>query len=235
MQPDSSPKKSAHDALVAAILTLELQPGSDLDEAALCAQYGLSRTPMREVLRELAGAGYVVLRQNRGAQVSDMSHTSLRAFFIAAPMIYAAILRLAAANRTTPQIAELQEAQTRFCAALDGGTTAERALSNTLFHRITGDMADNLYLTPSFHRLLLDHARISMTFYQPRDAIQSENVVKARTHHDQIIVAITAQDTEQAGQLALDHWQLSRDQITQFVTPGGLDLPLGTPPQEART
>ncbi|NEO86898.1 MAG: GntR family transcriptional regulator, partial [Spirulina sp. SIO3F2] len=37
------------------ILTTTLAPGSDLDEVQLANEFGLSRTPLREVLRELAG------------------------------------------------------------------------------------------------------------------------------------------------------------------------------------
>ena len=233
MQP-ADRKSVAADSLRRAILTLELLPGADLDEAGLCAQYDLSRTPLREVLRQLAGEGYVSLRQNRGAQVSDMSHRSLRAFFIAAPMIYGAILQLAATHRTAAQLDTLRAAQEAFRTALRTGSTADRALANTRFHQITGDMADNPFLSPSFDRLLLDHARISMTFYEPRDAAQSRTVGLACKQHAQIIAAITAQDAARAVQLADAHWQLSRDRISQFVMPGGLDLPLGPTPQEAR-
>lgn len=228
-------KHAALDSLRTAILTLQLSPGASLDEAHLCAQYDLSRTPMREVLRQLAGEGYVTLRQNRGAQVSEMSHRSLRAFFIAAPMIYGAILQLAASHRTEAQLDTLRAAQEVFRNALRTGTTAERALANTRFHQITGDMADNPFLAPSFNRLLLDHARISMTFYQPRDGDQKRNVDLACKQHDQIIAAITAQDADRAVRLADAHWKLSRDQISQFVMPGGLDLSLGPVPQEVRT
>ena len=35
-------------------------------------------------------------------------------------------------------------------------------------------------------------------------------------------------DESVAGSLAIDHWNLSRDQIELFVTPTGLDLPLGS-------
>ncbi len=227
MQSDSPPKERTYDALVSAILTLDLKPGADLDEARLCAEFGLSRTPMREVLRQLAGEGYVVLRQNRGAQVSDMSHASLRAFFIAAPMIYSAILQLAATHRTEAQIAALRSAQETFCSMLDTGTAATRALANIQFHRVTGDMADNLYLSPSFNRLLLDHARISMTFYAPGDTDQSDNVALARAQHDAIIAAIAARDASKAGELAIAHWQLSRDEIEKYVMPNALDAPLG--------
>lgn len=234
MQSESSPKHSAYSALVSAILTLRLTPGADLDEVRLGAEYGLSRTPLREVLRQLAGEGYVTLRQNRGAQVSEMSHTSLRAFFIAAPMIYSAVLQLAATHRTDDQINALRAAQDAFCAALGQDSAAERALANIQFHRVTGDMADNLYLSPSFNRLLLDHARISMTFYAPEDAGQAENIALARDQHEAIIDAIVARNATEAGELAIAHWHLSRNEIEKFVMPGALDVPLGATPREQR-
>jgi len=61
-------------ALKRAILTQELLPGADLDEVKLCKQYELSRTPLREALRDLAGIGYVELRANRGCRVAELSH-----------------------------------------------------------------------------------------------------------------------------------------------------------------
>ncbi len=215
-----------------AIMTLELRPGADLDEATLSEEFSLSRTPLREVLRQLAGDGYVDLRENRGARVSEMSHTTLRDFFLAAPMIYGAVLQLAAANATKAQIEALKSAQVAFRGALRGGSGVDRALANSRFHEITGDMADNIYLLPSFQRLLIDHARISMTFYSPQDNAMADNVSLAADQHDAIIAAIEARDEAAAGQLAIDHWNLSRNQIELFVMPAGLDLPLGAAPAQ---
>lgn len=45
----------------------------------------------------------MILHENRRAQVAPMSHTSLRNFFIAAPMIFAAVAKLAAQNATAFQ------------------------------------------------------------------------------------------------------------------------------------
>lgn len=221
-------KSDLYDHLKAAIMTLELRPGADLDEVSLSAEFSLSRTPLREVLRQLAGEGYADLRENRGARVSEMSHTTLRDFFLAAPMVYGAILRLAACNARPAQIEALKAAQEDFRAALRTGDAAARAMANNRFHEVTGEMADNIYLLPSFQRLLIDHARISMTFYRPQNSDMAENVSEAARHHDQIIAAIEAGDEAAAGQLAIDHWNLSRDQIEIFVMPAGLDLPLGT-------
>lgn len=214
------------------ILTMVRAPGSDLDEARLSEEFGLSRTPLREVLRELAGAGYVRLHPNRGARVSEMSHKTLRDFFLTAPMVYGAVLRLAAQNATEPQIEALKQAQQAFHAALRNGEVRDRAIANNRFHAITGDMADNIYLSPSFDRLLIDHARISMTFYRPRDTRMAGNLSEASRQHDAIIAAIEAGDSEGAASLAIDHWNLSSDQIEMFVMPAGLTGTLGTQPAQ---
>lgn len=223
-------KADLHAHLKRAILTMEMRPGDDIDEAALTQAFGLSRTPFREVLREMAGAGYLDIRAGRGARVAEMSHTTLRDFFLAAPMIYGAILRLAAGNATPDQIARLEQAQGDFRKTLRSGTAAQRALANNRFHEITGEMAGNSYLLAAFHRLLIDHARIGMTFYRPQNNDMAENLTTAADQHDAIIAAIEARRPDEAARLAEAHWQLSRDQIESFVMPAPLDASLGTYP-----
>lgn len=220
----ASRKAALLECLRIRILTQALRPGEDLDEARLSDEYGLSRTPLREALRELAGEGYVELARNRSARVSEMSHTTLRDFFLAAPMIYGAILRLAATHAEPAQIEALKRAQAAFRGALTHGNVAARALANTRFHAVTGDMAGNIYLRPSFNRLLIDHARISMTFYQ---SDISDETASAADQHDAMIAAIEARDAEAAGQLAQAHWALSSDRIAQFVMPAPLNDRLG--------
>jgi DNA-binding GntR family transcriptional regulator len=212
------------------ILTQDFQPGDYLDEAVLAESYEISRPPLREVLNQLAGEGYVVLHKNRGAQVAPMTHKTMRNFFMAAPMIYAAVTRLAAEHASEPQIMRLKDCQTLFRKAIRDGDTAERALMNQRFHAIIGDMADNEFLTPSLRRLLIDHTRIGMSFYNPRNKSMAEQRGIAAEQHDQFIELIEKGDVEGAGQLAVDHWELSRAEIESFVTPVGMQIPLGRAP-----
>jgi len=224
-------KTVAYEDLKRAILTLERKPGSALEETELCDIFGLSRTPLREVLQQLAGEGYVTLQLNRGARVSDMSHYTLRDFFLAAPLIYSAILRLAAQNASPRQIEELKAAQEDFRAAMASGDVTARALTNDRFHRITGLMAGNSYLLASLDRLLIDHTRIGMTFFRQKSGTKDDRLSLACRQHDDMITAIEQGDEEKAAALALDHWALSRDQIELFVMPAGLEAPLGQPPK----
>src|SRR4051812_41112430 len=97
-------KTALHETLKRQILTLELAPDHDLDEVGLSEQYGISRTPVRDVLRQLSGEGYVDIRENRGARVIPMNHATLRDFFLVAPMIYEAVGRLAVRNFKAAQM-----------------------------------------------------------------------------------------------------------------------------------
>ncbi|MET2831192.1 GntR family transcriptional regulator [Mesorhizobium shangrilense] len=213
------------------ILTEVFEPGSYLDETEIAEAYGISRPPLRELLRQLAGEGYVILHENRGAQVAPMTHKTLRNFFIAAPMIYAAIGRLAAQNATKPQIMRLKDTQLLFRAAIRDKDTAERALTNERFHSIMGEMADNEFLMPSLRRLLIDHTRIGMTFYSPRHPELADQRVVAVEQHDQFIALIDAGDADACAELAIAHWELSRAQIESFVSPGSVFVPLGRVPE----
>lgn len=212
------------------ILTQELEPAAYLDEVEIGETYGISRPPVREVLRQLAGEGYVVLHENRGAQVAPMSHKTLRNFFIAAPMIYAATARLAAQHASPPQVDRLKQVQRSFRVAIRNGDTTQRALLNERFHAVMGEIADNEYLMPSLRRLLIDHTRIGMTFYSPRQTNLARQQAVAADQHDQFIALIESGDADGAAELAVAHWELSRAQIENFVTPESIQLPLGKPP-----
>ncbi len=215
------------------VLTQDLEPGVYLDETELAEAYGMSRPPLREVLRELAGEGFVVLHENRGAQVAPMTHKTLRNFFVTAPMIYAAASRLAAEHATPARIARLKECQWAFRQAIRSGNTVERALLNERFHSIIGEMADNEFLMPSLRRLLIDHTRIGMTFYNPRRIELSQQQEVAADQHDQFIALIEAGDADGAAALAVAHWELSRAQIESFVTPESMQFQLGRAPESA--
>lgn len=231
MEPENKSKKAqCVDDLRRRVLTQELEPGVYLDETELSESYGISRPPLREVLRQLAGEGYVVLHENRGAQVAPMTHKTLRNFFVAAPMIYAAVTRLAAEHATAAQIARLKECQWAFRQTIKAGSAADRALGNERFHSLIGEMADNEYLIPSLRRLLIDHTRIGMTFYNPRKLHLAHQRDLAADQHDQFIALIEAGDADAAADLAVAHWELSRAQIESFVTPESIRIPLGRLP-----
>ena len=206
------------------ILLTDLVPGLDLDEVSLSKSYGISRTPLREVLQRLAGLGFVEIQANRGAKVASMDIAAMRTFFQTAPMIYANIARLAAEARTEAQLEELRAVQADFTHAVGSEDPSTVALLNHRFHELIGEMAHNPYLMTCLDRLLIDHTRLSQTFYRPSAPAEEALIRTAVEHHDAIIQAIDARDTQAALDLSLQHWDLSRDRIDRFVRPNPLPV-----------
>jgi DNA-binding GntR family transcriptional regulator len=219
-------KQACQQALVHRILTLDISPGSMLDETLLSEEYGLSRTPLREVFHKLAGDGYLTQAENRGSKVSSMDLTSMRNFFQSAPMIYSAVAQLAVENANSSQISELKDTQARFRKASEASEPQDMAMYNHRFHAIIGEMAGNPYLSPSLNRLLIDHTRMSQMFYKPINSKERLLVWEACDQHDAMIDAIITRDAKMIVELTKDHWELSRDRMEKFVRPDPLDVDL---------
>ncbi|MFK8332671.1 GntR family transcriptional regulator [Pseudomonas sp. BJa5] len=215
------------DALRRRILSMEMAPGAVVDELALSDEFGLSRPPVRELLRQIAAEGYIELEANRAPRVAAMNHDSLHSFFLAAPLIYIATTQLAATHATAAEIEALKAIQALFRKAIQEQDVENRVLYNDEFHLEIGKMAHNDYLMPSLRRLLIDHTRLGKIFYRhPTTDDMQRDLELACDQHDQMIEAIERRDPERAGQLVRAHFELSRRRMAEYAAPEGMDVAL---------
>jgi len=220
----SNKKQLCYESLKHRVLTLDIEPGTVLDEMALSAEYEVSRTPLREVFQALSGEGYLSLEKNKSAKVSSMDFSSMRDFFQTAPLVYATVARLAAEKATSKQITEIKAIQKDFTEAVEKNDVAVMAMRNHAFHEKIGEMAGNSYLSPSLNRLLIDHTRMSQMFFRPKNTTEEKIVGKARHQHDLMIDALENNNPAEIVELTLKHWELSRDRMEQFVRPDPLPM-----------
>src|ERR1700741_2950236 len=80
----------------------QLKPGQHLDETELATRFGVSRTPIRETLIQLASMGLVVIRPRRGAIVAELGPQQLVEKFAGMSELEDTCGRLAA-RRMTPE------------------------------------------------------------------------------------------------------------------------------------
>ena len=219
-------KAALGDALRRRILTMQIAPGAVLDEVALSEEFGLSRPPVRELMRQMAGEGYIELEANRPARVTSMNYHSLRDFFLVAPMIYIATTKLAAEIASKADVDLLKKVQREFRQAATDGDVDGRIFSNNEFHLQIGKIARNDYLIPSLRRLLIDHGRIGRTFFRS-DPAAREQLDVAADQHDEIIDAIERHDPEAAARIVRAHLELSRRNMAAYAAPEGMDVPAG--------
>ena len=89
------------------ILAHTLHPGSWIDEQALAAEYGISRTPLREALKVLAAEGLVTMKLRRGAYVTEVSERDLAEVYHLLALLESDAALVVARSASTSQIAEL--------------------------------------------------------------------------------------------------------------------------------
>lgn len=82
------------------IVSGRLRPGQRLEELQLADQFKVSRTPVRDALRELSGTGLVEIRPNRGTWVAEIDAEQLEELFEAFAEIEALCARLCAVRLT---------------------------------------------------------------------------------------------------------------------------------------
>ncbi|MFF3448982.1 GntR family transcriptional regulator [Streptomyces sp. NPDC002667] len=112
------------------ILTGQLTPGQALVETELAAHFGVSKTPVREALKTLAGTGLVVMSQYKGVTVRRVDADMAREVYDVRLLLEPEALRRVV--RRGASLDAARDALTRAGAAAD---TAERSLANREFHR----------------------------------------------------------------------------------------------------
>ena len=89
-----------YDELRARIMRGELKPGAALKERDLCAQLDVSRTPVREALRQLSAEGLVEVRPHRSIVVASFDPAEVEEVFELGVMLESFIAGLAAEKAT---------------------------------------------------------------------------------------------------------------------------------------
>ncbi|MER7175796.1 GntR family transcriptional regulator [Streptomyces mesophilus] len=130
--PSPIPSRTEYvlEAIKHGILTGQLVPGQALVETELAARFGVSKTPVREALKTLAGTGLVLMSQYKGATVRMVDAEMAHEIYDVRLLLEPEALRRAITRRAGFE--EAAEALARSESAVDA---AERSLANRDFHR----------------------------------------------------------------------------------------------------
>ncbi|MBX3658874.1 MAG: GntR family transcriptional regulator [Ramlibacter sp.] len=180
------------------IATGELPPGSSLEEAALAERYGVSRTPVREALIQLATEGLIEMRPRRGAVVTSISPMRLIEMFEVMAELEAMCGRLAARRMTERERLDLSAAHAACEAAL--GERNDYFYCNERFHAAIYAGSHNGFLSEQalqMQRRLRPYRRLQLRVPNRMSASFSE--------HSEIVRAIVSGDAQAAAQAMRDH------------------------------
>lgn len=134
-------------------------PGTRLNERELCETYGVSRTVVRETLRQLEAEGFVAIEANRGAVVPAISYTGAEALFQVRRALESLAAELFAQRGTVEQKHALMAALRDTEEVMRGGTLDEVLAVKDRFYDALLAGACNPELTSTLQLL---HGRIRM-------------------------------------------------------------------------
>ncbi|MCA6124754.1 GntR family transcriptional regulator [Bradyrhizobium sp. WSM 1704] len=189
-----------------------LPPGAALDETDIARRFNVSRTPVREALRQLVASGLVDARAHRGAVVARPSLDRLTGMFEAMAELEAICAGLAA-ERMTPAERHTLEAIHEELRALSYTGNPERFHEvNERFHNAIYAGSQNTYIA---EMTLATRVRV-----QPFRRAQFRNLgrlAKSHAEHDRVVVAILRGDKTGAAAAMRAHIEQVRGEYETYA------------------
>ncbi|MGQ9370890.1 GntR family transcriptional regulator [Azospirillum sp. ST 5-10] len=177
-----------------------LPPGGKLDEGGLAERFGVSRTPVREALRQLSTMGLAERPPNRRAVVGAITDERLSEMFDAMGELEGVCAGLAARRMTAAERRALDALHQGSAAFVRDGARAAYEEVNVRFHTLLYDGAHCGYLR--------DFAAATRTRLAPFRRAQFRvdgRLAKSWDEHDAIVTAILRGDAAAATAAARAH------------------------------
>ena len=185
--------------LRAQIFSRQLEPGAWVDETKLAADYGISRTPLREALKVLAAEGLVTMKPRRGAYVAEMSRDDVAQVYHLLGLLEADAAGQVAAKARDDQIAALRALHDR----LERSARQRDAFFavNEQFHMALLDAAGNRWLA----QIVADLRKV-MKLNRHHSLFKQGRLADSLAEHRALMAAIESRSPEQATRLMREHF-----------------------------
>jgi DNA-binding GntR family transcriptional regulator len=189
-----------------------LAPGAALDETDIARRFSVSRTPVREALRQLAASGLIDARAHRGAVVARPSIERLTGMFEAMAELEAMCAGLAAERMTPAERHRLEAVHEELRVLSHAGNPDRFHEVNERFHNTIYAGSQNAYIAEI---TLATRVRV-----QPFRRAQFRNLgrlAKSHVEHDRVVVAILRGDRTGAAAAMRAHIELVRDEYEIYA------------------
>ncbi len=190
---------TAYARLKAAIRAHEFAPGDRMREADLAAMLNISRTPVRDALRQLEAEGLLEAAPRRGLVVATLDQQQVTEIYALRYALECLAARLAARQASLADIAALRDNLDRQGETPEASTDRLAEL-NGQFHQLIYRASRNEYLAAALAGLETSLALLPGTTYSG-----SKRPAEALVHHQELLEAIERHEEARAEEVAGEH------------------------------
>lgn len=221
------------------IISGELAGQTRMKEAAIAAEFGVSRAPVREALQLLGAEGLVQMKPHAGATVATASPEEAEDLFIVRETVEVRAVRRAAQRMARQQAsgtpddswwvirAKLTHIIAQGDDIVSSGRLHELPTANQRFHTLIAELGGS---EPLRQIVAVVGARVEMLF----NLVNVNRGGGAWEEHKQILAAIDAGDADRAAALMREHLSKSERGLMTFLREAGvLGCEAGAPRIEA--
>lgn len=201
-------REIVYEELKMQILTGKIVPGTRMMEVELADDMGVSRTPIREAIRQLEKEGLVTIEPRRGAYASQISVKDMVDILEVRQNLEGLAAFFAAQRMTKDVQEELYRVSENYDQAVADGDMAAMIKSDTRFHRIIVEASNNhvlLQMIEQLQELVLRFRYLYYSDFKRADDMPSE--------HEAIYEAIVAGDADAAREAADIHIQRLKELV----------------------
>ena len=201
-----------HDEIVSRLRHMvvegEIPPGTRVPERALCAAFGISRTPLREALKVLAAEGQIVLLPNRGARVAKLTGKDVRDLFEVCEGLEAIAGELACKRISDEELRHLSDLHEDMRRHFESGDLVAYYRCNRAIHETIVRASDNAVLVQLYDSVT---ARIRGARYVA--PMPPEHWALAMREHEAITNALVRRDGVALAHILQTHLRNKRREL----------------------
>lgn len=189
-----------YEHLLHLIMTRQLAPGEHIPETAVAEAFGVSRTPVRDAMRQLAGSGLIEIHPHRFAQVAELRPEAVRDIGMLRISLDSLAVKLAMLYGSHSDFMRLEQIAAR-CA--EGSQTNNDQLRRTAdcdFHLELARISGNDLLLRFQQELYL---RVNFILLYREDQVVNEQA--HITQHFELVRALSDHDEHRALRLISEH------------------------------
>ncbi|RZL39164.1 MAG: GntR family transcriptional regulator [Rubrivivax sp.] len=192
------------DRLRQRILARELEPGAWIDELKLCGELGISRTPLREALKVLAGEGLVTMKVRRGAYVTEMSERDVREAYQLLSLLESDAAAEVATRASDAELAELGALHRALEEALQEPEASRDAFfaANERFHLRVLEIDGNRWRLQ-----IVGDLRRLMKLNRHHSLFREGRLAESLDEHRAIVSALLSRDAQACRELVTNHFR----------------------------